>query len=327
MERKMAFDGLSWYRLKRPVSEQEWAARLPIEQPCAEMAKDGNTVFSMNDTCLEISDDSFWDKGRGLLAFLLPGVTSFVFSAGLVWMMTHLPPIYAQRDQVGLMEGLLFFFLILMLCLFGVGVWALTRECFGYTRRPIRLNRVNRTMYVFRRNAPGGILSVPWDKAFFYIERKQTTGVPRTARRLIRCLVLDEDGQVIDTFSVGKHIVLAFDEDSAPGRLLMDELRQYFEYYRRFMENGPSSVPPVTAFLSTEVSFRNTLRMYFGGTSDDIRSMNPLLWLLTAITALPVFCQTILHYLTQLTCREPVWPEDIDKACNSPLKQSAATAS
>lgn len=318
----MTFDGLSWYRLKRPVSEQERAGRLQTAQQCAEIAKDGNTVFSMNDTCLEVSDGSYWDKGRGLLAFLLPGTASFVFSVGLVWMMTHLPPIYEQRGEVGLMDGVLGFFLVLMLGLFGMGVWALTRECFGYTRRPIRFNRINRTMYVFRSNAPGGILSVPWDKAFFYIERKPRTGIPRTARRLIRCLVLDDDGQVFDTFSVGKHLVLAFDEDSAPGRLLMDELRQYFEFYRRFMEEGPSSVPPVTVFLSPDVSFRNTLKMYFGGTSDDIRSGNPLFWLLVAIMALPTFLQATLHYLTQLTCREPVWPEEVERACTPRPRQT-----
>lgn len=323
----MGFDGLSWYRLNRPVSEKEQAARLSTERPCSDTAKDGNTVFSMSDSCLEISDDSYWDKGRGVLAFLLPGVGSLGATVFILWMMTHLPPIYEQRGEVGLMQGVLAFFLALMLALCGVGVWALTRDCFGYTRRPIRLNRINRTMYVFRRNGPGGVLSVPWDKTFFYIERKPRTGVPRTARRVVRSLILDDSGQVIDTFSIGKHVVLAFDEDSPAGQRVMSELYRYFEFYRRFMEEGPSSVPPVAEFLSTEVSFRNSLKTQFGDISDVIHSRHPLVWLLFAITALPTFMQSILHYVAQLTCREPAWPEDVERACTPTATPAEGLAS
>jgi hypothetical protein len=325
-EGKMAFDGLSWYRLNRPVTELEEAARLPISQRCSDAAKDGGTVFSVSESCLEISDDSYWDKGRGVLAFLLPGTGSFVATGFILWMMTHLPPIYEQRGEVELMRGILTFFLIFMLALCAVGVWALSRDCFRYTHRPIRFNRANRTVYVFRHNGPGGVLSVPWDEAFFYVERKARTGIPRTARRLIRCLVLADDGRVINTFSVGKHLVLAFDEDTAPGRLLIDELHRNFEFYRRFMEEGLPSVPPVAEFLGKEVSFRNSLRTQFGDISDVAHSRHPVVWLLFAVTALPTFIQSILHYVAQLTCREPVWPEDVERACTGSLKQTEGAA-
>ncbi|HEY3536184.1 MAG TPA: DUF6708 domain-containing protein [Trinickia sp.] len=323
----MAFDGLSWYRLNRPVTQEEQAARLPTAQPCSETAKDGNTVFSMSDCCLEISDAKYWDKGRGLLAFLLPGTFSIAGTGLILWMMTHVPPVYKERGELGLVYGTLSFFLVVMLCFIGLGVWGLTRECFGYTRNPIRLNRANRTVYVFRRNGRGGVLSVPWDKALFYVERKPRAGLMKTAPRMVRCLVLDGNGKVIDTFSVGKRLVLAFDENSASGRLLMDELYQCFEFYRRFMEDGPSSVPPVTEFLSTEVSFRNTLKLYFGSVSDITHSGHPLLWLLFAITALPTFMQATVHYLTQRTCREPVWPEDVERACTPSLRRPEGVAS
>jgi hypothetical protein len=162
-------------------------------------------------------------------------------------------------------------------------------------------------------------LLVPWEKAFFYVERRARTSLGRTATRLVRCLVLDDDGKVVATFSVGRRIELVFDEESASGQKTMRELYANFEYYRRFMEEGPSSVPPVTEFLSTEVSFRNSLKMQFEDAPDIMHSRHPALLLLLAVTALPSFLQATMHYIAQLTCREPVWPEDVERACTPSL--------
>ena len=323
----MAFDGLSWYRMNRPVAEEEVAARLQTSESCSDAPKDGNTVFSMSNAYLEVSDANFREKGWGLLGFLLPGSFSLAGTAGILRMMTHIPPVYEERGQLGIIHGLLGFFLVVMLCLLGVGIWGLTRDCFNYTRKPIRFNRLNQTVYVFRHNGPGGVLSIPWDKAFFYVERKPRAGLARTAPRLIRCLVLDGNGQVVDTFSVGRRVVLTAEETSAAGQQVMDLLYGNFEFYRRFMKDGPSSVPPVTEFLSTKISFRNSLKMQFQDVSDIIQSRNPAFLLLLAVTALPSLIQATVHYLAQLTCREPVWPEDVERACNSSRKQATGVAS
>lgn len=323
----MAFDGLSWYGLNRPVREEERAARLQTAQSCSEPPKDGNTVFAMSDVCLEVSDANYREKGWGLLGFLLPGTFSLAGTGGILWMMTHMPPVYEERGQLAIIYGILGFFLVVMLCLLAVGIWALTRDCFNYTRKPIRFNRLNRTVYVFRHNGPGGVLSMPWDKAFFYVERKPRAGLARTAPRLIRCLVLDNSGEVVDTFSVGRRVVLTTEEDSAVGQQVMGLLYGNFEYYRRFMEDGPSSVPPVTEFLSTKSSFWNSLKMQFEDAPDIIHSRNPAFLLLLAVTALPSLIQATVHYLAQLTCREPVWPDDVERACSPSAEHAEGVAS
>lgn len=323
----MTFEGLSWQRLNRPVAQEELAARLPTSESCSEAPKDSNTVFSMSNACLEVSDANYREKGWGLLGFLLPGSFSLAGTVGILWMMTHIPPVYEERGQLGIIHGILGFFLVVMLCLLGVGVWALTRDCFNYTRKPIRFNRPNRTVYVFRHNGQGGVLSVPWDKAFFYVERKPRAGLARTAPRLIRCLVLDDGGQVVDTFSVGRRVVLTTDEDSPAGQQVMDLLYGNFEFYRRFMEEGPSSVPPVSDFLSTKTSFWNSLKMQFEDAPDIIHSRNPAFLLLLVVTALPSLIQATVHYLAQLTCREPVWPADVERACSTSAKRAEGVAS
>lgn len=94
----------------------------------------------------------------------------------------------------------------------------------------------------------------------------------------------------------------------------MKELHEDFEYYRRFMEDGPS-LPPVAEFLSTEISFRNSLKLQFDGMSDMMNSGNGFLRLLGIVAAIPTFILAVAYHFAQLTCREPVWPEDVERAC------------
>jgi hypothetical protein len=323
----MAFDGFSWYRLNRPVSTEEQAARLLTGRTSSDVAKSTRTAYSMTEICLEVCEGNHSQKGWGVVAFLLPGLGSFGAVVAILWMMTRLPPIYQQRGELGLIYSVLGFFLLVMLCLLGIGVWALMRDCFNYTRKPIRFNRADRKIYAFRHNGPGGVLSIPWDRAFLYVERKPKAGLAGTAPRLVRCLVLDDKGQVVGTFSIGKRVVLAFDEQSEAGQEVMKELYQDFEYYRRFMEEGPSSVPPVEEFLPTDVSFRNSLKLQFDGASDLMSSGNPIMWLLMAIVAIPTFILALANYVAQLTCREPVWPEDVERACNATANPVEGVAS
>ncbi|MBU9127643.1 hypothetical protein KTD08_20880 [Burkholderia multivorans] len=313
----MVFDGLSWYRLNRPVSEEEQAARLAVGKSASDSPKDERSIFSMSDTCLEVRDGNYSEKGWGLFAFMLPGLGSLAFTAVLFWMLTHVPPVYEQRGQLGLVYGVLGFFLFIALCLSGLGIWALTRDCFNYTCKPILFDRHNRMIHAFRHNGPGGVVSVPWDKAFLYVERKPRSGPTRSAARVVRCLVLDDNGMVTDTFSVGTRVVLSCEESSAAGQEIMNVLYQDFEFYRRFMQEGPASVPPVTEFLPKGASLRNSLRLNFDGTSDLLSSGNPLVWLVVAVGSLPAFAQSLLHWLAQLTCREPVWPDSIKRACSA----------
>ncbi|PMS17482.1 hypothetical protein C0Z18_20585 [Trinickia dabaoshanensis] len=323
----MAFDGLSWYRLNRPVTERESAARLSTTKSCSETAMDGDTVFSMSDACLEASDGNYRDKGRGLVIFALPGMGAFAATAFVLWVILSPPEAVREHGQSGYVLPVFGPLLLFMLCLCAVCVWALTRACFGYTRNPVRFNRANRMVYVFRHNGSGGVLSVPWDKAFFYVERGSRAGLTRTAPYVVRCLVLDDNGKVVDTFSVGRRFVLATDENSPLGQRVMGQLYGCFEYYRRFMEEGPTAVPPVTQYLDTKVSLRNSLKLQFEDAPDIVKSGHPALWLLLLVTALPSFIEGTTHYIAQLTCREPRWPEDVERACNSSATVAQGVAS
>lgn len=317
----------SWRRMKRSPTDAEVSARLQQKKPCAERATSRGTVFAATDTYLEVCDGLYREKGWGVLAFFTAGIGALCLTAMTAWMATHVPAAIQQKGQTGLVHWTFGLFTLVGIGVFILPLRSLLKDCFNYTRRPIRFNRVDRKIYAFRHNGPGGVVSVPWDDAFLYVERQPKAGLTSTAARMIHCLVLDEQGQVSDSFRIGKRVVLAYSEEGELGRRVMSELYEDFEYYRRFMEDGPGSVPPVAEYLSTKVAFRNSLNLQFDGMSDMFRSGNLFLQFVGVIAAIPTFLLAVAYHGAQLTCREPVWPDDIERACMPSPEQTEGVAS
>jgi hypothetical protein len=292
---------------------------LQQKKPCVETARSSGTVFEATDAYIEVCDGLYREKGWGVLAFCTAGIGALCLTAMTAWMATHVPPAIQQKGQAGLVHWTFGFFTLVGVGIFILPLRSLLGDCFNYTRRPIRFNRIDRKIYAFRHNGPGGVVSVPWDEAFLYVERQPKGGVTSTAPRVVRCLVLDERGQVSDSFPIGKRVVLASAEEGELGKQTMNELYEDFEYYRRFMEDGPASLPPVSEFLSKEISFRNSLKLQFDGMSDMLRSGNVFLRLVGIVAAIPTFILAVTYHFAQLTCREPVWPEAVERACTASL--------
>lgn len=84
----------------------------------------------------------------------------------------------------------------------------LFKDCFNYRHKTIRFNRKNRMVYAFRHNGKGGVIEVPWDKAFFFAQRQTSSPLFGGAPTVLRCFVLAEDGKtIVNTFSFGKRTV------------------------------------------------------------------------------------------------------------------------
>jgi hypothetical protein len=309
------------------VTDAELSARLQQKEPCAEKATSSGTVFKATDSYLEVCDGLYREKGWGVLAFATAGIAALCLTAMTAWMATHVPDAIRQKGQTGLVHWTFGLFTLVGIGVFILPLRSLLQDCFNYTRKPIRFNRVDRKIYAFRHNGPGGVVSVPWDDAFLYVERQPKAGLTSTAPRMIRCLVLDDQGQVSDSFRIGKRVVLASSEEGELGKRVMTELYEDFEYYHRFMEDGPASLPPVAEFLSTKVSFGNSLKLQFDAMSDMFRSGNLFLLLVGLIGAIPTFLLAVAYHLAQLTCREPVWPDDVERACVSSPRQAEEIAS
>jgi hypothetical protein len=322
----MAYDYLTRVSLNRPVTNKEASRRVDVHKPVADEATDAYTVFAMNDIYLEICDGSYRQQGWGLLAFLV-GFPAFAFLAGFCIQsaVVDTPAMVRSGEQGMFSAGMWVLAAINLLCC-ALTVAMLLRDCFNYRHKAVRFNRQTRMVYAFRHNGPGGVISVPWDKAFFYPHRLPSNSMAGGAPTLMRCFVLDDAGKkIVDTFSFGARTVNGADESTPIGKQVLYQIQANFEFIRRYMEQGPDAVPKVERYLARGPSLRASISVWFYGLGA-VASAGGAMRILTLLVSAPMFLLSILHYIAQLTSREPVWPTEIESACGNTAPQSLAQA-
>ena len=193
--------------------------------------------------------------------------------------------------------GMLFFWKVL-----------LGKEFFTHTHYPIRFNRKTRMVHAYRDKRDGGIVSVPWDKAFFHIG--QAVGDDTEFLRDIRCHVVDEHDKILDTFAVGHY----FDDER--------KIRSVFEFIRRYMEDGPENVfedpsakaakiadDLVVPLRRIDLSVTPSLRNCFNW----VVAAMPERWFEARYVLTPLYAPLFLcRWLVFKTCRSPRWPARIE---------------
>jgi hypothetical protein len=305
------YDYLTKIDLNRLVDESEAGRWLNVHKPVADKAEDGYVVFGMNDVFLDVCEASYQQLGWGTFAFCIGFFPAIYFACGFSTLLS--------------LSKLIWVPMLLCLGAMAFSVWGLLRDCFDYRHKTVRFNRKNRMVYAFRHNGPGGVVAVPWDKAFFFAERQRSVGIFGGAPTVMRCFVLGEDDKtIVDTFSFGLRTVNGSDEDTELGKQILDEVLANFEFIRRFMEEGPKHLPPVERYMPQGPSLKASLSIRFDG-FDVVSRRNPLTWIVGMIVAGPLFLLSCFHYVAQLTSREPVWPEDVVRA-SQPSEPSSTIA-
>lgn len=179
-------------------------------------------------------------------------------------------------------------------------IWAALKESLTYTHWPVRLNRENHTVYVFRNNSKNGVLEVPWDDVFFTIgiSKGQFMGI----HNCYLCgHVIDSQGLVQDTFAFG---YVSTDQD------IQTRVLPHWEYIRRYMTDGEHAVPEPQAYLpiaekreTIAFSFLKALQQY---------AYN---WLTVILFSPLALIAGIGRVLAMKTSRIPRWPEHVRQAC------------
>jgi hypothetical protein len=311
----MAWDGAVWVKLKRPLTDEEKARQLKVSVKASDTPKDEFSVFSMNEVFLESTNAAF--RQRGLLTYGSLGIVAL--AAFFVWTMAWClenPPGggSVHGPTLALMYGAAAFFLVFGLVVLAIGVWGLRQENFTWTRLPIRFNRQTQMVYAFRGAGAKGVIAVPWDKAFFFVEPRPRDPISRAYVFNLRCHVLDEKGRVAASFSVGSRVTTLSDETTENGRSIVAGLNQQFEYIRRFMEQGPASLT-YPDLVPTEVSLANSVRIWRRDDRDILAERNLFTTLLVVLTGPLVLVTAFLHYIGQRTSRQPEWPADVEREC------------
>jgi len=241
----MDFAGLiGKFRTNRPLTQQERDFRLEQKKRIDVDPHYQLSVIELNSTYLEVVDKWYGERGT-VTAIMLTVIVMFTifFSAMLYVSLTWDSNTAGGDDDIFILVVIGVF----LAPLFIAAGWALRKEMFAYTHYPIRFNRVTRTVNVFRTD--GTILSIPWDAIFF------TMAPVDQIYKFWNILghVLEED-----RLTIKESFALSITSDgSADG---IEVMRSHWEFVRRYMEEGASSVNSQVQFCMPINRHRETIR-------------------------------------------------------------------
>lgn len=296
------FDGwLTRYKINRGLSLYELESVLEVDRPINIPLMDKGLI-RVNSVFVEFIDRFFFLRGWATMGFL-PFAIAWSYFAFLFGSTIYVPPgdgagLSFEHILSGWIATITIVVFLVVMCVFG-----LCRDFFCYTYYPIRFNRENRKVYVFRHNKKNGVLTLEWNKVFWFIGRS------RDGSRYIYDLrghVLDDEKIVRYTFAVGQ-----YGETQA-------EILQHWETIRLYMEESPAALPypPLALSLSTQPTLRNCLLIQMGWL---VSGRSPVVLLFGVVWG-------FFRWLALKTCRQPRWPADIEAACqipaNDPYRQT-----
>lgn len=291
------------FAVNRPLTDQERAKRLLQRQRLDVQETDDLSVIRFNSTYLEIVDK--WFGLRGVLTIVA------IFGLGLGIWINAIFWIPSPAAQTGTFDDLPWALLMLSITapFFWLVVFFLKCDAFRYTHYPIRLNRKTQMVHVFR--VDGTVLSAPWKDLFFCIE-----SLPQN-NYVIQGHVLDIDGVTVkETFAFPV---------TGTGAVDRDELPRYWEFIRRYMEEGPQPVAKHVEYCLPIANQRESFSFGF-------HRMHS--W--ASVAPFPIMIWMLLIYLgsypgrwlAMRTSKIPLWPKEIEESCvielNDPFRKDAS---
>ncbi|WP_155401784.1 DUF6708 domain-containing protein [Chromobacterium violaceum] len=282
----MEFTGLiTPYSVNRPLSNDERDHQLKQKEKLNTELYHQLSVIEINSNWIEVVDKHFFNKGA-LTTALLSSI-SFLLFGSLFFGALALQAIF--RGEWAAVGMILPIAIAIAGCHF---LWKWVMKEINYTHYPIRFNRKTRMVHVFRQD--GTILSVKWDKVFF-------TQIPVTYGMWDMVgHVLDEDGVTVrETFGLPACAMGGWGRERAKG---------YWEFIRRYMEEGPASVSDVISGCLPIKDKKETLAFSFQRIAASLGSyINPL------ILVYYIFYpgRMIAMHFSKI----PQWPVEIEAQC------------
>ncbi|MDR5735837.1 hypothetical protein QCE47_26305 [Caballeronia sp. LZ025] len=289
---------LKTFQKERPICEQDREWYLPISYSAGEPHASALAI-RMNSTYLEMVDGYYANRGvmsafsifalsvgLGFLAMLLFSTAHDYLDSS--WNHNEDIPMFIATGSVATAYSLLIFGTIMFTC--WIGEWS------GYTHYPIRLNRRNRMVYVFRGD--GTVLEAPWDATYFTLYVVKNIGVPWLG---ICGLVMKDETTVQEQFMFGY------------SSSIKENCFRHWEFMRRYMEDGPSAVMNADGFrycLPIADRKETPYQGWVALVASD--AWNPVFkWLMFSIHAVSFLGRIVWR----ATSKVPLWPADVQAAC------------
>ena len=280
----------------KPVPDWDLAHRLPINRSVSPDVQDFGSTFSVNSTFMNVIEPSFLEK-----QWFITGV--FVLFLGALYgpyMYSYTHTGDASSFELFIADVMALAFVVL----FGGMAWKLGRGLFfGLRHRPIRFHREARKLYALRSRrffAKAGqgdtVWEAPWTDDSIFCLHREVTSFGTIFH--IRHYTVDDHGNVTRVFSIGREWT---------GRLQVEMALAQWNYWRTYMNDGPNGLPKPMLFHTQ----RETPRESFLFSMYSFGMRAPVIARLLMMPLILVF--TVMRILANMTCRDPIWPEAIER--------------
>lgn len=287
-----------------------------VKESVSTQVFDNGSVYSYNETYIDIRTPN--DEKRGLITLIVGGVGGVVIWGCLLSLSLVIRTLLGlDEPKYKTMSWDFYLFAVVAVCVTGVSLYLYFKyafprirlEAFTARRLIIRFNRITKKVYLLRPRHVGGTLIMSWDNVAVVID-KGMSELEGTGGFVI--LGWDKGGGMT---LEGKHtedVELAF--IGKPTRNA-SELLAFWEYIRRYMEEGQQAAPRPKRLISKFPwpwnSFKAAWRLDTGFVG------KPALWLFVVINLLllpVILIHAFFHWVSLLLCYEPRFPKSIEQA-------------
>ncbi|MDR2324181.1 MAG: hypothetical protein LBE51_02075 [Acidovorax sp.] len=291
------------YEKNRPLKEEERQRQLHQKQRLDVDPVYQLSVIDFNSNYMELVDKWFVSRGAPTSGALILGF--FVLFVVGAW-----PYYYFTEESVGDGFGLAALSITLISLLpMALSIWLFKKDAFRFTYFPIRINRKTRMVHVFRTD--GTVLSSSWDDVFFCISE-----LPRNNFEIHGNILNDDGDTVKETFAFMLWGVGVRD---------LGELLRYWEFVRRYMEEGPESVLNIVEYCLPIKNQRESFAFGFHrmhGESAHVNFIFQIVFLLMYFIFYPG------RWIAMHTSKLPIWPQETEEACtidpDDPFRKDAS---
>jgi len=283
--------GPGGFLVNRPLNDFEQDNHFNLKQPASQQVHYDLSLIKLNSTFVECVDK--WYAMRGFVA-MVGGVFSGVLGFGVF------VSIYGSYSLSSL---LLLSPLVLLLPTIWLSSKFFLSDAFTYTHYPIRLNRQNRQVYAFRRD--GTVFKAGWDDLYWTIYKATHVGGGDVN---VMGHLLDKDG-----VTVKESIALS---EVSIGKEGEDKVKTQFEFFRRYMEEGPGPVlealkPTPLIMLPGIDKKKESWR--FGWERMTLNGNGSLVFMILFQVA--YFPISLFRWIVMRTSKIPQWPQWVEDEC------------
>lgn len=278
------------FKVNRELNEYEKQHRFNLRVPASTRPHYELSLIKLNSTFVECVDK--WYAMRGWVAMWM-----LLFSALFAALLFFSVPDALQEWHPASIPVI-----VLGSLLLAATLYLFTRDAFTYTHYPIRFNRQNRQVYVFRRD--GTVLKVGWDNIVWTIYGHN---IGTRDLFVVGHVMADDKKTIKETFGLSL---------TTAGRAGEEKLRNHFEFFRRYMEEGPGPVldalkPTPLIMLPGIDKERETWA--FGWERLTLHENGSLFWMvLYQVFAFP---ESFMRWIVMRTSKIPQWPQWVEDEC------------